>query len=54
MELKIRILNWVAGVPSAMLNQKTAKRLGIQTKDRISIKTFGKKKKQGSKRQLLP
>ena len=46
MELKIRILNWVAGIPSAMLNQKTAKRLGIQTKDRISIKTFGKKTKE--------
>jgi len=46
MELKIRILNWVAGIPSAMLNQKTAKRLGIQTKDRISIKTFGKRTKE--------
>jgi putative thymidine phosphorylase len=46
MELKIRILNWTAGIPSAMLNQKTAKRLGIQTKDRISIKTFGKKSKE--------
>ena len=46
MELKIRILNWTAGIPSAMLNQKTAKRLGIQTKDRISIKTYGKKSKE--------
>jgi len=46
MELKIRILNWTAGIPSAMLNQKTAKRTGLQTKDRISIKTFGKKTKE--------
>jgi len=46
MDLKIRILNWTAGIPSAMLNQKTAKRIGIQTKDRVSIKTFGKKTKE--------
>ena len=37
MELKIRFLDWNAGIPVAMLNQKTAKRIGIHTKDMISM-----------------
>ncbi len=48
MELKIRFLDWEAGVPSAMLNQKTADKLGIQTKDRISLRTMGNNPKEVS------
>ena len=40
MELKIKLLKWSAGLPVAMLNQKTAKKIGIRTNDRISIKTI--------------
>lgn len=42
MELKIRFLNWSAGLPVAMLNYKTAKKIGVHTKDRVSIKTGSK------------
>ena len=37
MELKIKILKWSAGLPVAMLNKKTAKKLGVHSKDRIFI-----------------
>ena len=43
MELKIKILSWSAGVPVAMLNLKTAEKLGVHSKDRIEIRTLGKK-----------
>lgn len=46
MKLKIKFLNWSAGVPVAMLNEKTAKNLGVHTKDRVSIKTTSKKPKE--------
>ena len=39
MELKVKLLDWSAGVPVVMLNQKTAKKMGVRIKDRISIKT---------------
>ncbi|MDO8622996.1 MAG: thymidine phosphorylase [archaeon] len=39
MELKVRILNWSAGIPVAMLNEESAERLGIHIRDRIKIKT---------------
>lgn len=38
MELKVKLLKWSAGIPVAMLNPKTASKLGIHLKDRISIK----------------
>jgi len=40
MELKIKLLKWSAGHPVAMLNQETARKIGIRTSDRISIKTL--------------
>jgi putative thymidine phosphorylase len=43
MELKVRFLKWSAGIPVAMLNQKTAEVLGVHIKDRISIKTSSRK-----------
>jgi len=42
MELKVRLLKWSAGLPVAMLNEKTAKKIGIHTRDRVSIKTRSK------------
>jgi len=42
MELKIKLLKWSAGLPVAMLNEATAKKIGVHTKDRISIKTLSK------------
>ena len=46
MELKIKFLKWSAGLPVAMLNKKTATKMGIHTKDRISIKTISKYPKE--------
>ncbi len=42
MKLKIKLLKWTAGVPVAMLNKKTAEKVGIHLHDRISIKTLSK------------
>ena len=42
MELKTKILKWSAGVPVAMLNLKTAEKLGVHSKDRVEIRTFSK------------
>jgi len=39
MNLKVKILKWFAGVPVAMLNTKTAEKIGAHLLDRISIKT---------------
>jgi AMP phosphorylase len=43
--LKIKFLDWSAGIPVAMLNEKTATELGIHTKDRVSITTLSKPEK---------
>lgn len=48
MKLKIKFLKWSAGLPVAMLNEKTAEKLGIHTKDRLSIKTLSKPQKETS------
>lgn len=42
MELKVKILNWSAGIPVAMLNEGTANLIGVKTSGRISIKTLKK------------
>ncbi len=42
MELKVKFLKWSAGLPVAMLNKKTAKKIGVHTTGRISLKTFSK------------
>lgn len=39
MELKIKFFEWSTGVPVAMLNKETAKKIGVHALDRISIKT---------------
>lgn len=46
MELKIRFLKWSAGFPVVMLNQETASHIGVEIKDRVSIKTVSKKPKE--------
>ena len=43
MELKVRLLKWSAGIPVAMLNLKTAEKMGIHKNDRISIEKISKK-----------
>jgi len=46
MELKIKVLNWTAGIPVAMLNKKTAEKMGVRPNDRISIKTLTRRPKE--------
>jgi AMP phosphorylase len=48
MELKIKLLKWSAGLPVAMIDIKTAEKIGIHAGDRISIKTISKKTKEFS------
>ncbi len=48
MELKIKFLKWSTGVPVAMINEKTAKRIGIHALDRVKIKKRGKNSKSVS------
>jgi len=45
MELKIKFLKWSTGVPVAMLNEKTARKIGIHALDRVLIKTTKKNSK---------
>ncbi len=42
MELKIKFLKWSAGIPVAMLNEKTAEKMGAHLLDRILIKKNSK------------
>lgn len=46
MELKIKLLKWSAGLPVAMLNTKTAEKIGVHPQDRIGIETLSKKRKE--------
>lgn len=46
MELKIKLLNWSAGFPVVMLNNNTADKLGIYSKDRIFLRTISKNPKK--------
>jgi AMP phosphorylase len=46
MELKIKLLKWSAGFPVAMLNEKTSEKMGVHSKDRISIQTISKHPKE--------
>jgi len=46
LELKIKTWKWSAGLPVAMLNEKTAEKMGINVNDRITIKTLSKKPKK--------
>ncbi|MCK4647862.1 thymidine phosphorylase, partial [Candidatus Pacearchaeota archaeon] len=43
MELKIKLLDWSAGLPVAMIDEETAKRIGVHAKDRIFIETISGK-----------
>lgn len=42
MQLKIKFLKWSAGIPVAMLNEKTAEKMGAHLLDRILIKKDSK------------
>ena len=46
MELSVKFLDWSAGVPIVMLNNKTAEKIGIHTRDRVLIKTLSKKPRE--------
>ncbi len=46
MELKIKLLKWSAGLPVTMINEITAKKIGVHTKDRVAIKTLKKSPKE--------
>ncbi len=46
MKLKTKFLRWSAGVPTAMLNKKTAEKIGIHSKDRISLRTLSRYPKE--------
>ena len=48
MELKIRLLKWSAGLPVAMLNKKTADKIGVHPQDMILIKTLKRNSKEFS------
>ncbi|MBU2459161.1 MAG: thymidine phosphorylase, partial [Nanoarchaeota archaeon] len=48
MELKIKLLKWSAGLPVAMLEEKTAAKMGLHPKDMISIKTLTRRPKEVS------
>ncbi len=48
MKLKLKFLSWSAGLPVAMLNEKTADKLGAHTTDRVFIKTFSTPSKEMS------
>ncbi|MBI2045004.1 thymidine phosphorylase family protein [Candidatus Pacearchaeota archaeon] len=43
MELRIKFLKWSTGMLGAMLHKKTADKIGVQSRDRISIKKAGGK-----------
>ena len=45
MELKIETSEWSAGHPVAMMNKRTAEKIGVHPGDRITITTLGKKPK---------
>jgi len=46
MDLKIKLIKWSAGLPVAMLNEKTASELGVHAQERISIRTISKYPKE--------
>jgi len=43
MELKLKLLKWSTGLPVAMLDEKTAEKIGVHSKDRVLIKTLSRK-----------
>lgn len=42
MELKIKLLKWSAGLPVAILNYKTAEKIGAHPQDMVTLKTISK------------
>ena len=43
MKLRIKLLTWTAGIPVAMLREKTAEKAGLRAKDRVNIRVDSKK-----------
>lgn len=42
MKLKAKFIDWSAGLPVAMMNKKTASKMGVNTRGRISLKKDSK------------
>lgn len=48
MRLKVKFSKWSAGIPGAMLNTKTAEKIGVHARGRISLRTLLKYPKEVS------
>ncbi len=46
MKLKIKFLNWTAGIPMAIIHKDTASKIGVQTHGRIFLRTITKYPKE--------
>ncbi len=46
MELKTHFLDWLAGVPVVMMNEKTAGKVGVPTKGRVLLRTISKNSRE--------
>ena len=46
MKLESKFIGLSTGIPVAMLNKKTAEKIGVHTQERILIKTCSKKPKE--------
>ncbi len=48
MKLKVKFLNWYAGLPVVMIHKETAEKIGVHAGDTVTIKTFSKNPKKFS------
>lgn len=48
MKLKVKFINWSAGIPVAMINKSTAEKIGIHIRGRILLRTLSKYPKEMS------
>ena len=48
MKLRVKFFGWSAGIPVAMLNIKTADKIGVHSGDRVSINSLEDKSKKFS------
>ena len=46
MRLKVKFIHWSAGIPVAMINKKTAEKMGVHIRGRISLRTLSKYPKE--------
>lgn len=46
MQLKVKTSHWSAGLPVAMINKKTAEKIGVHAGDRVTLRTLSKNPKE--------